>query len=195
MAALSYGTYGRGQQHELRRYGLCFVLSLCLHGLLFVGFEGAEDEPLPVTRPHSLRLALAMPQEVVPPEPQVRGEQDDEVDKEQEVVRPSSLSSPRAQEQAEENYMTALYRAIDEHKVYPRAALRRSQEADIVLRITLDRRGHIVDIVVEEGSSMVFVDAARQAVLDAAPFAPFPEGWDKETLTIRVPMLYRQGGL
>ncbi|MBC6444445.1 MAG: TonB family protein [Alphaproteobacteria bacterium GM202ARS2] len=185
------------QRRGARLYGLCFVVSVLVHGafLLFFGVvDGTVEEPLEAPRPPSLRLSLSLPQEVVAPEPPEQGLQDREVEEEQEVVQPSALSAPREQAQVEETYMTELYRSIDRHKVYPRVALRRSLEADIILLVTLDKRGGVVDIVVEQGTSMIFIDAARQAILDAAPFEPFPEGMAKETLTIRVPMLYRQGG-
>ena len=172
---------------------LCCLSSLLVHGVfvMFYGLFWQLPEPVLTeedVRPFSFQLSLATPQETTTVQ-----KESDEVEQQQDVETPleQSVSSPRENRQALENYMTTVYEAIDREKVYPRVALRRYLESDIILRVTLNRAGAVVKIDVEEGTETLFIDAAKRAVLAAAPFPSFPPMWEKPTVTIRVPMIYR----
>ena len=170
----------------------CCLFSLVLHGVFVLFYGSFWQSPEPMiqedVKPFSFQLSLAAPQETV-----TVPKESDVVEQQQDVETPieQSVSSPRANQQALENYMTTVYEAIDREKVYPRAALRRYLESDIILRVTLNRAGAVVKIDVEEGTETLFIDAAKRAVMAAAPFPPFPPMWDKPNVTIRVPMIYR----
>lgn len=87
-----------------------------------------------------------------------------------------------------DEYQLKLYQEIQNARSYPRSALARRQEGAVSLQFTLSRDGTLLGMPVVESPSRygVLNRAAVQAVLDAAPFPPFPDSLSRSNLEISV---------
>ena len=96
-----------------------------------------------------------------------------------------------AQRNVLDGYQRELHEAIQNARSYPHSAMVREQEGAVRIQFSLSRDGRLLGRPVIESPSRygVLNRAAVQAVLDAAPFPPFPDsfsGWDLEIrVTIR----------
>jgi periplasmic protein TonB len=77
---------------------------------------------------------------------------------------------------------------------YPRRAAERGEEGVLLLKITVNRKGELLDVQIAEGSPFILLDdEAEAAVRKAAPFGPLPRAYPQETLTIYAYFEYRLG--
>ncbi|MBC6496771.1 MAG: energy transducer TonB [Alphaproteobacteria bacterium GM7ARS4] len=185
--------YHMGALLSLRHVVYGCMLSVIVHGMVLVPFFiKAHQAPIPLEaqRPYAMAVSMRV---LSPPPPRQRptqGLERQDITPQEQSPR-SSLAQSRQQKKREENYLTGIYRAIDRHKIYPRAALRRHMEGSITIRLTIGQNGHILHMELVDEVSSLFADAARQAVLDAAPFMPFPSSWTKTSIDITIPIHYR----
>jgi periplasmic protein TonB len=78
---------------------------------------------------------------------------------------------------------------------YPRRAAERGEEGVLLLKITVNRQGELLDVQIAEGSPFILLDdEAEAAVRKAAPFGPLPRAYPDETLTIFAFFQYRLSG-
>jgi periplasmic protein TonB len=78
---------------------------------------------------------------------------------------------------------------------YPRRAAERGEEGVCLLKITVNRKGELLDVQIAEGSPFIMLDdEAEAAVRKAAPFGPLPRAYPEETLTIYAFFHYQLGG-
>ncbi len=89
------------------------------------------------------------------------------------------------------NYISAVRARIDRHKRYPPTAVRDNVEGTVTVSFMLERHGTLLNrkVVIGSGSPMLD-EAALAAVDDSSPFPPFPDGLDRETLLLRLPINY-----
>jgi protein TonB len=79
---------------------------------------------------------------------------------------------------------------------YPAAAVQREQQGTCLLRITVDRRGNIVNVQLLESSGFsILDDEAMQAVRQGASYGPLPRAYPNEELKIMAFFQYHLDGI
>ncbi len=89
------------------------------------------------------------------------------------------------------DWQHALFGWLAAHKTYPDAARRRGEQGRVLLRFTVDRSGHVLDVVLLNGSGSPRLDHAAQAILRAASLPPFPAAMPQDRVTVTVQIKYR----
>jgi protein TonB len=104
------------------------------------------------------------------------------------AASPSGQATPAAETAAPPSaaWRQALAAWIAGHKTYPDAARRQGIEGIVALRFSIDRTGHVTDIVVLRGSGSSILDTAAEAILRNATVPP-P---DRDRITISVSLHY-----
>lgn len=92
-----------------------------------------------------------------------------------------------------QRYEQAISLWFSQHKVYPEEAKRKHIEGDAVVRVRINRQGHILYYVIDKSSGDAFIDHAVMNMVrasDPAPAVPenYPEGEEFEFL---VPVSFR----
>jgi protein TonB len=144
--------------------------------------EQTQAKPAPVQPPVQIEPAVA----VVAPAPS-----------EPAAVPVSLVPAPMQPARAPENadaeaaYKTRIRQAVNEHKHYPNLARRLHEEGRVVVAFTLDRSGALLAVSIKQSSGSERLDeAAMQAVRDAAPFPPFPEGSPRQHWDFSLPLRF-----
>jgi TonB family protein len=107
----------------------------------------------------------------------------------------SGIAAPDAQDDPAvlSDYIRSVRARINRHKRYPPAAAKDGIEGTVTVSFILDRRGTLLDKGIAAGSGHPTLDeAALVAVGESSPFPPFPDGLNRETLLLRLPINYRQ---
>ena len=90
-------------------------------------------------------------------------------------------------------YIEGIHTRINRYKRYPPGAARGGIEGTVTVSFLLARNGALLEKGIVAGSGNRALDEAALATVgDASPFPPFPEGLDRETLRLRLPINYRQ---
>ncbi len=90
------------------------------------------------------------------------------------------------------NYFTGIKRSVEDVWAYPYEAMNSGAGGNTVLRFTLSRDGGLEEVrVLVTAGTAVLDNAAVVAVRNAAPFAPFPAGLDKEKIHIVATFTYQ----
>lgn len=144
--------------------------------------EQTQAKPAPVQPPVQIETAVA----VVAPAPS-----------EPAAVPVAPVPAPMQPARAPENadaeaaYKTRIRQAVNEHKHYPNLARRLHEEGRVVVAFTLDRSGALLAVSIKQSSGSERLDeAAMQAVRDAAPFPPFPEGSPRQHWDFSLPLRF-----
>jgi protein TonB len=75
---------------------------------------------------------------------------------------------------------------------YPKRALDFKQEGEVILAVTLDRRGKLLDIVATSPSKhRLLTSAARKAVKKSAPFPAAPKGLQGDSIEVSLPFNFQ----
>ena len=78
---------------------------------------------------------------------------------------------------------------------YPEPARRLNQQGSCLLRITVDRKGDVTDVILMESSgSRVLDDEAIRAVRQGATYGPLPRAYPNEYLHIMALFNYQMSG-
>jgi protein TonB len=166
---------------------------------LVVSLNRGEEGGLAPDREEPRKRDVTPVKKSIPPEasgPNVReGEQhpDDTVGEGDSAGLSGSVGEGSGEDAAAlGDYIRAVRARIERHKRYPPAAVRDNLEGTVIVSFLLDRHGTLRDkrIAVGSGSS-VLDEAALAAVAESSPFPPFPDGLDRETLLLRLPINYR----
>lgn len=90
-------------------------------------------------------------------------------------------------------YIEGVHARINRYKRYPPGAARGGIEGTVTVSFLLARNGALLEKGIVAGSGNRALDEAALATVgEASPFPPFPEGLDRETLRLRLPINYRQ---
>ena len=74
---------------------------------------------------------------------------------------------------------------------YPVAAAERRMEGDLFLNFTIHRDGRVSDIAIISSSGYELLDReAVRALTVSSPFAPLPDAWNEDHITITGHFLY-----
>jgi protein TonB len=76
------------------------------------------------------------------------------------------------------------------HKTYPDEARRRGMEGAVALRLTVDRSGRVLDVVLVRSAGSSMLDAAAEAMVRNAVLPPFTAGMSQDTVTITIQLHY-----
>ena len=99
----------------------------------------------------------------------------------------------RALAQVQRHYLNLIRTRILAKRSYPLLARQRRQEGTVRLRFTLSPAGRLAEgvQVVKPSGFELLDEQARQCVLAAAPFPPFPEELKRPSLTVELPIVYK----
>ncbi|MDM7321917.1 MAG: energy transducer TonB [Gammaproteobacteria bacterium] len=107
------------------------------------------------------------------------------------VSSPPVPVQPTPNADLENAYRARIRAAVDAHKHYPPLARRMGQEGQVKLAFTVDAEGRLLDVTIITSSGSASLDeAALQAVRDAAPFPPFPEGSQRQRWNFSIPLTF-----
>ena len=99
---------------------------------------------------------------------------------------PDGVDSPRAR------YNTELTKIINQHKHYPRMAKVLHQEGRVMVKVTLDKNGNVIDVEILQSSSYESLSkAAIDTIRKIKRFPPIPTEIGKEILSFNVPLDYK----
>jgi protein TonB len=107
-------------------------------------------------------------------------------------VPPPIAAEPTVdQSELRRGYIRGVSAAVAKHKRYPRIAMQRGWQGEVMLRVVVDGNGNLVDVAVQQGSGYDALDKeAMEMVRRAAPF-PLTAGMRREELTISLPVQFR----
>lgn len=132
-------------------------------------------QPLPRPQPEPSPLA---PAEAVQPSPLSAPST-----RQQAVVAPAVPSSPPA------DYVSLIRAQLERNKVYPRSAQQRRQQGRAMVRIVIDRAGHVIQYRLESSSGHELLDREVVAMIQrASPLPPIPASINAERLELVVPV-------
>ena len=145
-----------------------------------------EPKPKPLPKP-KLAQPRPQPQAELSPFPPV------------ETVQASALPTPPAPQQAAAaplaptspppDYVGLVRAQLERNKVYPRSAQQRRQQGRAMVRIAIDRAGHVIKYQLEGSSGHELLDREVMAMIQrASPLPPIPAGIDGEQMEIIVPV-------
>lgn len=89
------------------------------------------------------------------------------------------------------DYLSRVARQIAQHRVYPAVAASNRQEGRVVMRVTVARTGHVLEVRVGTSSGWPAIDAAEaESIRKAAPFPPVPGDMPGDPIILVLPMTY-----
>lgn len=125
---------------------------------------------------------LAASEQEARPEPELAEDEEDEA-----PVRITAESLMAVQ-----NYQRSVLQAVYRELEYPRIAQRRNREGSLRLAIAINSNGSASTIEVTESAQyQVFDEAAIEAIEDALPFDPLPEGTTEIPMVLEIPIAFR----
>lgn len=93
---------------------------------------------------------------------------------------------------AVQNYQRSVLQAVYRELEYPRIAQRRNREGALRLAIAINNNGSASSIeVIESAEYQVFDEAAIEAIENALPFDPLPEGTTEIPMVLEIPIAFR----
>ncbi len=100
----------------------------------------------------------------------------------------AQASAPAAA--ADLGWRSALHRWMASHKHYPERARQRGDEGTVVLRITVDPTGRVLDVAVARSSGSPILDDAARDMMAGQRVPPFLPGMMQAQLTTSVPIRF-----
>ena len=92
-------------------------------------------------------------------------------------------------------YKSALQELLNSAGRYPAASLLREEQGVTTVRFSVNRSGRLLSVFVIISSDFARLDAAAlEMVRDAAPFPPFPETVEAQTILFEVDIIFSLGG-
>ena len=94
------------------------------------------------------------------------------------------------------SYFLKLKRKIGMVWSYPRESYQKGESGKVLLLMSLDRSGKLVNLTMLKSSGFSLLDnEAKNAVLEAAPYPPFPSSWGAmKKINIRISFVYGSEG-
>ncbi|HZR46224.1 MAG TPA: TonB family protein [Candidatus Manganitrophaceae bacterium] len=108
-----------------------------------------------------------------------------------EPAAPKDAVSINTEELKYFSYLLKVKNRIEYIWRYPVAAAERRMEGDLFLNFTIQRNGTVTDVSVVSTSGFELLDQeAVRAIIAASPFAPLPDAWNEDHITITGHFLY-----
>jgi len=109
----------------------------------------------------------------------------------QERVPPKDTISINTDDLKYFSYTLKLKNKIEYIWRYPQAAAERGIQGDLLLTFTIQRNGYVSEVRVVSTSGYEILDLeAVRAIKEASPFAPLPDSWDEDQITITGHFIY-----
>jgi len=104
-----------------------------------------------------------------------------------------AIPGPAAQAQTEvsASWRSALANWLQSYRTYPDEARRRAEEGTVLVRFSVARDGHVLEVTLVRGSGSPTLDEAAQATFRNARMPPFPADMSQAQTTVTVPIRYR----
>jgi protein TonB len=106
------------------------------------------------------------------------------------AVAPLAAPAPAAARLVDPAWQAAVAGWLLSHKAYPEDARRRGDEGRVVVRITVDRSGRVLDASVVGPSGSELLDSATVAMLRNASLPAFPASMAEPRITISTSIRY-----
>jgi protein TonB len=95
------------------------------------------------------------------------------------------------QTKTRDTYFNRLARHISQFRLYPASSRSRNEQGRVVMRVTVARDGHLLDVKVEKSSGYPTIDAAEiETIRKASPFPPLPPDIPGERVVFILPITY-----
>lgn len=90
------------------------------------------------------------------------------------------------------DYLSNVMAKIERHKRYPRPAIRRQREGEVVIGFTINKNGTVPTVNILQSSQYnIFDHAAIAAVQDASPFEAIPDQLNKPEFVIHLTISFK----
>ena len=116
------------------------------------------------------------------------------------ATMPSPIPGPQpgdvlpGQGRQRNDYLSRVARQIAQHRIYPAIAASNRQEGRVVMRVTVARTGHVLEVRVGTSSGWPAIDAAEiETIRKAGPFPPVPGDMPGDPIILVLPMTYNLG--
>ena len=113
------------------------------------------------------------------------------------ATMPSPIPGPQpgdvlmGQGRQRNDYLSRVARQIAQYRVYPAVAASNRQEGRVVMRVTIARTGHVLEVRVGTSSGWPAIDAAEtETIRRASPFPPVPGDMPGDPIILVLPMTY-----
>ncbi|MFH1803974.1 MAG: TonB family protein [Pseudomonadota bacterium] len=89
------------------------------------------------------------------------------------------------------NYQDSVLQTLMQYREYPSIARRRGIEGQNMVRITIERDGSVSLLEIVDFSGNTILDRATEEMINRVRrFPPFPDTMEKDSITLRVPVVY-----
>tara|TARA_B110000879_G_scaffold56120_1_gene79165 strand:+ start:347 stop:988 length:642 start_codon:yes stop_codon:yes gene_type:complete len=89
-------------------------------------------------------------------------------------------------------YRSNLLKKTYQHVIYPGSAIDRDQQGDVILKLTISRKGEIQNVDYDKRADFNSLNkAAARAVKNAMPYPPAPKQLHGETFEVIMPIKFR----
>ena len=158
-----------------------------------------EDSVQVAEKPKEVPAPTAKVEKVKEQKPEVKAEPIKTVETSSKKPVEETISAEEKAEDEKRNIkrLTDIYRARVLRQTYreisyPRRAISRNQEGSIVLKVTVNKKGELVEMDYEEKTPYSSLNKeAKDALSSAAPFDPLPEGIPSDTLEFTIPIRFQ----
>lgn len=102
-----------------------------------------------------------------------------------------SVVDPAEVSRLTESYIQQILQLISRKKTYPKEALQREQEGKVMVAVTVEKDGQVIETVVEEAAPFEALNsAALETIRSVGKFPPLPEGIDAP-LHLHIPLVFK----
>ena len=106
-------------------------------------------------------------------------------------ARPGATRAPADQKKLNHQYGMVLYHQINKAKSYPKLARRAGVEGRVLVAITVDRRGTILEVEIRQSSGHITLDESALATIRGLSRFPMPpSGLTWQVQVFELPMRY-----
>jgi len=100
------------------------------------------------------------------------------------------LGDPHAIELESDRFIAAVTRLIEQRKIFPKEAIDRDEEGKVMIGISLDREGHLLESKIEEPCKFQLLNDAALRTVNSVKFPEVPE-IVPTPVHLHVPLVYR----
>jgi protein TonB len=149
----------------------------------------SSDPRPPITRPPFAHKATSRAKPALKPHtveiPTASQPHPSDLPTSQPTSRPPTTEAPIPSE-----WQRSLATWLAAHKTYPAEARRMGLEGSVVLRLTVERSGRVLEVVPVRSAGSPMLDAAAEAMVRNAALPPFTAGMSQDTITVTVQIRY-----
>jgi protein TonB len=149
----------------------------------------SPEAPPPITRPPVVHKTNPRVKPVAPPRIVETPSAIEPHPPDAPPSQPTSRSSV-AEASIASDWQRSLATWLAAHKTYPDEGRRRGVEGNVALRLTVDRSGRVLHVVLVRSAGSSMLDAAAEAMVRNAVLPPFTVGMSQDTVTITIQLHY-----